>query len=106
MTPDLAKAMGLNSNTRGALIETVAPGGPAENAGIQPSMQQATVGGQAVSVGGDIVTAIDGQAVRSFDDLGSYLFLHTTAGQTVTLTVLRNGRTGAVKVTTGTIPQQ
>jgi S1-C subfamily serine protease len=53
-----------------------------------------------------VITAIDGQPVLSFSDVGSYLFVHTTAGQTVTLTLLRGGKTTTAKVTTGVLPQQ
>lgn len=104
MTPAIAKAMGLDSTTRGALIETVTPGGPAAKAGLLASTKQVTIDGQSATVGGDVVTAIDSQPVKSFDDLGSYLFVHTTSGQTVTLTVLRQGKSTTVKVTTGVLP--
>ena len=104
VTPDIAKAMGLDANTHGALIGTVTSGGPAAKAGVLPSTQQVTINGQQANVGGDIITAIDGQPVKSFNDLGSYLFVHTEAGQTVTLTVLRGGKTTTVKVTTGVLP--
>jgi S1-C subfamily serine protease len=104
VTPDIAKAMGLDANTRGVLIDTVTAGGPAAKAGLLASTQQVTINGQAANVGGDIVTAIDGQPVKSFNDLGSYLFVHTEAGQTVTLTLLRGSKTTTVKVTTGVLP--
>jgi S1-C subfamily serine protease len=104
VTPDIAKAMGLDANTRGVLIDTVTAGGPAAKAGLLAGTQQVTINGQAANVGGDIVTAIDGQPVKSFNDLGSYLFVHTEAGQTVTLTLLRGSKTTTVKVTTGVLP--
>jgi S1-C subfamily serine protease len=40
------------------------------------------------------------------DDLSSYLFLHTTSGQTITLSILRGGKQMTVKVTTGILPAQ
>lgn len=106
MTPDLAKAMGLDSSTRGVLVETVTSGGPAAAGGLLASTQLATINGQSATVGGDVITAIDGQPVNTFADLGTYLFLHTTPGQTVTLTVLRQGKSTSVKVTTGVLPIQ
>ncbi len=106
MTPAIAKAMGLPSTTRGALVGTISSGGPAANAGLQGSTQQVTINGQQTTVGGDVITAINGQPVNSFDDIGSYLFLNTTPGQTVTLTLLRQGKTVTAKVTLGTMPVQ
>jgi S1-C subfamily serine protease len=52
-----------------------------------------------VEVGGDVITAIDGTPVLSFDDLLIYLSLNTSPGQTVTLTILRGGETLDVQVT-------
>ena len=56
LTPDLAKAMNLPVTQRGALIQTVVPGGPADKAGIKGSTQPTTIQGQSVNVGGDVIT--------------------------------------------------
>jgi serine protease Do len=104
LNPELAKAMGLDAATRGALVVDVTAGGPSAKAGLLASTQQVTINGQPANVGGDVITAIDGHAVKSFDDMASYLFVHTDAGQTVTLTVLRQGKSTQVKVTTGVLP--
>jgi 2-alkenal reductase len=106
MTPDLAKAMGLDSQQNGALVIEVTPGGPAANAGLQASNQTATINGQNVPVGGDVIVAINGQSVKQFDDLSTYLFYNTSIGQTVNLTVLRNGKEQTVKVTLDALPNQ
>jgi 2-alkenal reductase len=70
-----AQQLGLD-RTDGALIDSVANGGPADEAGVQP---------------GDFVTAIDGIAIKNFDDLISYLFTHKSPGETVSLTIIREG---------------
>ncbi len=106
LTPDLAQAMGLPHNQQGALVGDVTAGGPAAKAGLRGSTQTAVVGGQQAAVGGDVITAINGQPVKSFEDMASYLFDNTQAGQTITLTILRNGRSQQVKVTLGTLPTQ
>ena len=106
LTPALAKAMNIDPATRGVLVETVVKGGPAATAGLLAGTKQVTINGAAIGVGGDVITAIDGQAVKTFDDLGSYLFVHTSAGQSVSLTVLRDGTPATVTVTTGVLPQQ
>jgi serine protease Do len=104
LTPDLAKAMNLNANQKGALVEQVTSGGPADKAGLQGSTRQVQVLGQTVLVGGDVITAVNGQAVNSIDDLIAYLNDKTSVGQTVSLTILRDGKQTNVDVTLGTRP--
>ena len=106
LTSDLAQAMNLSQNQQGALIADVTPGGPAAKAGLRGSSQTATINGQQTNVGGDVITAINGQPVKSFEDMASYLFDNTQAGQTVTLTILRNGHEQQVKVKLGVLPAQ
>ncbi len=98
LIPDLATAMNLKSDQRGALINQVTPGGPADKAGLHGSTNQTTINGQTAQVGGDVIIAIDGQTVKSFDDLVAYLARSTSVGQTVTLTILRDGQQQDVKV--------
>jgi S1-C subfamily serine protease len=106
LTSDLATAMSLPASTKGALVVDVTSGGPASAAGLLGSTQQTTINGQSVQVGGDVITAVNGQPVQTMDDLSAYLFLHTTAGQSVTLSILRGGKQMTVKVTTGILPAQ
>jgi serine protease Do len=106
MNPDIAQSMNLPSDTRGALVETVVAGGPAANAGLQASNTVVTINGVQGTVGGDIITAINGQTINSMSDIIAYLAIHTQVGQTVTLTILRNGQTQSVKVTLGSRPAQ
>ncbi len=101
---DLNAAMNLKANQRGVLIIDVGSGTPAEQAGLRPSNNQAIVAGQTAPVGGDIITAVNGHAINSIDDLTSYLFDNTQVGQTVTLTILRQGHEQTVKVTLGALP--
>ena len=60
--------------------------------------------GQPVKVGGDVITAIEGIPVTSFSDLTAYLFTKTTPGQTVTLTILRDGAEQKIQVTLDSRP--
>jgi len=106
MTPDIAQAMKLPAGTRGALVEQVSAGGPAANAGLQASATDVTINGVQGTVGGDIITAIDGQTINSMSDIIAYLAIHTQVGQTVTLTIMRNGQTQTVQVTLGNRPTQ
>jgi serine protease Do len=106
LTPDVATAMNLKADQKGALIVTVTPSSPTAKAGLQGSSQTATVNGEQLPVGGDVITAINGQAVQHFDDVISYLFSNTNPGQTITLTILRGGQQQDVQVTLAERPAQ
>ena len=104
LTPALAKAMNLQANQRGALVETVTAGGPADKAGLKASQNQTTINGQQVGVGGDVIIAYNGQTVKSSDDLIALLARSGAVGQTAALTVLRGGQQVQVQVTLGVRP--
>lgn len=92
VTYSMAKAMGLPED-RGAYIDQIVPGGPAEKAGLRGSTGTEIEDGIEVPVGGDVIIAIDGNPVNTFDDLLVYVALQTRPGQEVTLTVIREGET-------------
>jgi len=92
LTPDLATAMNLDASQRGALVGEVIPNSPAEKIGLIGSNKEATIDGQTVKVGGDVITAIDNQKVVEMNDLIAYLARSTQVNQTVTLNILRNGK--------------
>ncbi len=104
LSPDLAKAMNLKSSQKGVLVMDLVAGGPAAQAGLKASDTQATVSGQQVPVGGDVITAVNGQAVNRFEDLMSYLLNQTQPGQSVTLTILQSGKEQTLKLTLGAMP--
>lgn len=106
INPDIAQAMNLPADTRGAIVEQVTAGGPADKAGLKGSNTTVTINGVQGLVGGDVITAIDGQTIRSMSDVIAYLSIHTQVGQTVTLTILRDGKTQTVQVTLGNRPSQ
>lgn len=99
MSLDLATAMNLPAETRGVLVERVSESGPAGKAGLKGSSTDVTIDGIQTSVGGDVITKIDGNDIRVSDDLLSYLLIHTTVGQKVTLEIIRDGKTMNVDVT-------
>lgn len=98
--------MNLPIDTRGDLVQTVSAGGPSEKAGLQGSTKTVTIQGIEGTVGGDVITAIDGQRVKDMSDIIEFLAVHIQVGQTVTLTILRNGETNTVEVTMGNRPTQ
>jgi len=106
LTADLNTAMKLNSDQRGVLVIEVTSGSPAEKAGLKSGNTQTSIQGQQVNVGGDVIVAIDGQPVKTFEDVVAYLAGHTTVGQKITLSVLRQGNEEAVQLSLAARPQQ
>ncbi len=97
-TGELAAALKLPVK-QGVLIASVVDGGPAERAGLKGGDRQVTVRGIPVRAGGDILVAIDGDAINSFDEMIAYLAAKKLVGQTVTVTVIRGGDSLQVPVT-------
>ena len=100
LTPEIAQAMELDADQTGALVEEVVADSPAEKAGLQASSKTFDLNGQQVMIGGDIVTAVEGQAVATMQDLSAAIKAQKP-GDEVELTVLRDGEEVAVAVTLG-----
>ena len=103
LSPDLAKANNLDGSQQGVLIVDITNNGPADKAGLHGSDRQVDINGQPAPVGGDVIVAIDGQPVKRFEDMGSYLFENVQVGQTVTVTILRNGSQKDIQVKLGVL---
>lgn len=101
---EVIQALGLQS-TSGAYVTSVIPAGPSENAGVQAGTEPLNLAGYTdLYKGGDLIIAIDGQPVITFDDMIRYLTLHKSPGETVTLTVLRGSQQVELQVVLGTRP--
>jgi putative serine protease PepD len=85
--------------SKGVLVAGVTDNSPAAKAGVQGSDPTTS------STLGDIITAIDGNAVGTVEDLTNYL-TNKHSGDTVTLTILRGGQQQQVKVTLEPWPAQ
>jgi serine protease Do len=96
LSPDIAAQLNLKADQRGVVITDVVAGGPADKAGLK--------GAAANAAGGDVITAIDGKTITRFEDLVTYIF-NLSPGQTVTLTVLRDGQEMTLKVELGSQPK-
>jgi S1-C subfamily serine protease len=103
MTYEIAKAMNANV-TYGWLIAQVTSGGPADAAGLQGGAKQVTVDGQSVVIGGDIIIALSGTRITGTDNLSTFLEEHTLPGQTINVTIIRNGQEMALQLKVGTRP--
>jgi serine protease Do len=75
LTPDLATGFGLQPGTKGALVQSVVPRGPAAKGGVEP---------------GDLVVALNGRPVESAGELTRSVAL-VPPGETVNVTVIRKG---------------
>jgi 2-alkenal reductase len=98
ITPEIVDAANLPVEI-GVLISTVEPGSPAEKAGLRGGSRQVQISGMPFLAGGDIMIAIDEAVVKQFDDVVNYLASHTSVGDVVTLTVVREGDEIRVRVT-------
>jgi S1-C subfamily serine protease len=102
LTSDVATMFDLKASS-GALVEQVSPDSPASKAGLKGGDRTVTVQGQRFTIGGDIITKIDGKAITSFDELIAYLATKQP-GDKVTLTVVRGDKTIEVPVTLAARP--
>lgn len=89
----------------GVLIVEVTPGGPAEKAGLRGTQQQVRYANLVVPIGGDVITAIDDHSIETERDLMVYLETQTQVGQTINVTIIRDGLEQALPVTLGELPQ-
>jgi putative serine protease PepD len=87
----------------GVALTEVRSGTPAARAGLRPSTGTRTVNGQQIPTGGDVIVALDGQAITSTAELQSGIDAKRP-GDTVSVTVLRGGERQTVRVTLGTRP--
>jgi S1-C subfamily serine protease len=83
--------LGLPNDLRGVVVASVQPGGPSARAGLQDAETNVSPNGAEELAGADIITAINGEEITSMEELVSYLAQQTVPGDTVTLTVYRNG---------------
>jgi serine protease Do len=90
VTPEVANAMGLKEGAKGALVANVVADGPAAKGGFQQ---------------GDIVTAINGQAVEDNTDLTRKVAL-VASGQSATFNVNRDGKALQLHATIGARPDE
>ena len=95
VTPSIAK-LGLDVE-RGALIQTVEPGSPAERARMRGGDVQAQVGQDPVLLGGDVIVDIGGKPVRSTEDVATAVSTRKP-GEDVSVTVVRDGLRVKVRV--------
>ena len=73
--------------------ENVVKESPAGKAGLHGYTSTKTIEGIKYRVGGDIIIGIDNKQVRKLEDILNYLQEEKSAGDKITLKILRDGRT-------------
>ncbi len=97
----LAQEQGLSVD-KGVLVIQVVPGSPADQAGLRGGRG---TGDGSVPRGGDVIVAVDGTPVETMDQLVEQISRHSP-GDTVRLTVVRDGQRQEITVTLGSWPAQ
>jgi S1-C subfamily serine protease len=97
LNTQLAQAFNIPTD-HGVLVESVVPNSPAAKAGLRGGTTSATIDGMPYMLGGDVITAVDGKQVVQFTDLLDAVS-SKKPGQTVTLTILRDGKQLSVQAT-------
>jgi S1-C subfamily serine protease len=87
----------------GVAVTEVRPGTPAEEAELRAATGTTTVNGQQLPTGGDVIVSLDGAAISSPAELQSGIDAKRP-GDTVTITVIRDGERRSINVTLGTRP--
>ena len=98
LTPQVAQAMRLSANQHGVLVEKVERGSPAEQGGLRGNDKTVFFEGRRVSVGGDIIVALDDKPVTKLQDLQTPI-MRAYPGQVIKLTILRQGKRLHLSVT-------
>jgi S1-C subfamily serine protease len=97
ITPELSELLDLPTE-RGVLVAQIYRGGPADAAGIHGAEEEAIIGNRRILVGGDIITAINGEAIRDWLGYLAFLELQTSVGDEITLSIIRHGQEMSVDV--------
>jgi 2-alkenal reductase len=107
LSPVCADDLAVPHELRGAIVNQVLPNSPAAEAGLRPGSRASGTHYPSIcpeQAGGDIILAIDEQPVTKFDDVLGYLQRATSPGDTVTLTLWRQGKTVQIDLTLGARP--
>ncbi len=92
------EALGI-THMGGAYVLSVASGGPASRAGIRGGTDATSITG--LLAGGDLIVAADGQPIKVFSDLLSYMVNFKSPEDSIILTIIRDGQEMSVEVTLG-----
>ena len=104
VTPQIADVLNLPVR-QGALVQSVVPGSPADDAGVKAGTAQVSINGQRLRAGGDVITAVDGKQVATMDDVATAVDAKQP-GDDVQLTLNHGGDERTVTATLGDRPSR
>jgi S1-C subfamily serine protease len=102
--PEIAQAMNYALDQTGVLVSQVEAGSPADEAGLRGSFKNVVIQGERLLIGGDIITAINGQPVADIEALRTFM-MQANPGDTITLTILRGDEEITAEVTLAERPE-
>lgn len=102
VTPAIAEVYELE-RVRGVLVVDTVEDGPSDGH-LQGTTGERTIRGQPVPTGGDIIIELDGNPIETSEALSSYLALHTSPGDELDVTVIRDGETHIERFELGVRP--
>ncbi len=92
-------------DTGGLLIQQIEDGSPAASAGLRPATRIVNIGFfNRIGIGGDLIVAIDGKPVDDQNSLNQAM-IKKHGGDTMQLTIYRDGRTMKLSVKLGSAPE-
>ena len=104
LTPGIARRFGYPVRY-GAVITSVRPGSPGARSGLRGGSEQRDFNGSSFTYGGDVVVSIGGSPVRSASDVVRAVTERLRPGQTVPVTIVRDGVRQTVRVTLANRPR-
>ena len=99
----IAEAVGLEK-PQGILVIEVTSGSPADLAGLKGGNETTIVDGIEISVGGDVITEVDGIPTITMADLVVYMERNTSPEESIELGIIRDGQELKLTVTLGERP--
>jgi S1-C subfamily serine protease len=102
VSPLVAEANDLE-DASGIYVHDTFEGGPSDGI-LQGSTGTEIINGAEINTGGDVIRAVDGTPIPTRQAFGAYLALETSPGETINVTVERDGSETTVAVTLGTRP--
>jgi S1-C subfamily serine protease len=105
LSPQLAQALELPVE-QGLLLVELIPGSPLAAAGVRGAQQEVILGNRRLYIGGDVLTALDNQPITSLENLETMLETRYQVGDSVTVTLIREGQEQTVNITLTEEPTQ
>ena len=104
LIPEFAQALNIGVD-KGVMVMVVAPGSPADKAGLMGGDRKVRVGNTFIIVGGDIVVAMDGKPIANKDE-GTAIIKTKEIGDKLKLKVLRKGSFRNITLILGEKPRR